>query len=91
MSAKTISLIGAALFVGAMIYLADNHDMPSQIYTCDGFTSLNGAPAKQDQGRLQFGIPCILVSHSGNPKAHDFSISELLAKSIGFKTIGEGN
>ena len=92
MSVKTISLTGVALFVGAVIFLAGNHGMPSQTYTCDGFTSFNGAAGERDQGRLQLVFPTFWLSKFG--KSHGsviFQSTNFLPKAIGFKIVGDGN
>ena len=92
MSVKTISLTGAALFVGAVIFLAGNHGMPSQAYTCDGFTTLNGAAAEQDQGHLQLVFPSFWLNKFGKSDGSAiFQSTNFLPQSIGFKISGDGN
>lgn len=91
MSLRTISLTGAALFVGTMIYLA-GQGRQSQTYTCDGFTILNGAAEKLDQGRLQLVFPAFWLRTIGKSEGSViFQSTNFLPNAMGFKTVGEGN
>ena len=91
MSVKTISLTGAALFVGGVIFLAGNHSVPSQTYTCDGFTSLNGAAGEQDQGRLQLVFPSFWVQFAKSDGYAAFQSAKFSPLIIKFKISNDGN